>query len=486
MLFPFHKELSMRRFAFALLIFVSTLCAAQNNLSPALKEFVKVDSPTVAVTHVRVLDGTGAAGRDDQTIVISAGKISAIGPSASTPAPQGAQVVDGTGRTAIPGLVGMHDHLFYPMGGLVYGEMAFSFPRLYLANGVTTIRTTGSIEPYTDLELKKWIDAGKWIGPKMLVTGPYLEGKDAFIPQLHQIGSPQEARDMVDFWVAQGVTSFKAYNTLTREELGAAIQQAHKHNTKLTGHLCSITFPEAIALGIDDLEHGIEVDTEFAMDKKPDLCPDSAFSGQILAKVEVNDPRVQALIKDLVAHHVAITSTLPVFEDTVPGRPPLQARILDAMSPEARAHYLATRVRITTPKPGGPPSQEGHNFKLEMDFEHAFAKAGGLLLAGEDPTGIGGTLAGFGDQREVELLVEAGFTPAEAIHIATSNGAEYLSESDRIGTLAPGKQADIVLVKGDPSKNISEIENVELVFKDGVGYDSPKLIDSVRGLVGTR
>jgi len=476
----------MRRFAFALLIAVSTLCPAQNNLSPAIKEFVKVDSPTVALTHVRVLDGTGAAAREDQTIVISNGKISTIGPSASTSAPQGAQVVDGTGHTAIPGLVGMHDHLFYPMGGIVYGEMEFSFPRLYLASGVTTIRTTGSIEPYTDLELKKWIDSGKMIGPKMWVTGPYLEGKDAFIPQLHQIGSPQEAREMVDFWVAQGVTSFKAYNTLTREELGAAIQQAHKHNIKLTGHLCSVTFPEAIALGIDDLEHGIEVDTEFANDKKPDLCPDSAFSGQILAKVEVNDPRVQALIKDLVAHHVAITSTLPVFEDTVPGRPPLQARILDAMSPEARTNYLATRVRITTPKPGGPPSQEGHNFKLEMDFEHAFAKAGGLLLAGEDPTGIGGTLAGFGDQREVELLVEAGFTPSEAIHIATSNGAEYLGESERIGTLAAGKQADIVLIKGDPSKNISDIENVELVFKDGVGYDSPKLIDSVRGLVGIR
>ena len=152
------------------------------------------------------------------------------------------------------------------------------------------------------------------IGPKMWVTGPYLEGKDAFIPQLHQIGSPQEARDMVDFWVAQGVTSFKAYNTLTREELGAAIQQAHKHNIKLTGHLCSVTFPEAIALGIDDLEHGIEVDTEFAPDKKPDVCPDSAFSDQTLGNVEISDPRIQALIKNLVSHHVAVTSTLPVFE----------------------------------------------------------------------------------------------------------------------------------------------------------------------------
>jgi imidazolonepropionase-like amidohydrolase len=468
-------------------VFLLTICSfAQTNLSPALKEFVKVDSPNIALTHIRVVDGTGSAAREDQTILIANSKISAIGPSASTPAPQGVQVVDGTGRTAIPGLVGMHDHLFYPMGGFVYGEMAFSFPRLYLASGVTTIRTTGSIEPYTDLELKKWIDSGKMIGPKMWITGPYLEGKDAFIPQLHQIGSPQEARDMVDFWAAQGVTSFKAYNTLTREELGAAIEQAHKHHIKLTGHLCSVTFPEAIALGIDDLEHGIEVDTEFAADKKPDLCPDSAFSDQMLGNIEITDPRVQALIKNLVSHHVAITSTLPVFEPDACGRPPLEQRVLDAMSPEANKDYLARRVRICTPKPGAPNPTGAHNLKLEEAFEHQFSKAGGLLLAGEDPTGIGGTLAGFGDQREVELLVEAGFTPIEAIHIATANGAEFLGESERIGTLAQGKQADIVIIKGDPATNINDIQNVELVFKDGVGFDSSKLIDSVQGLVGIR
>ena len=475
----------MRKLAIILALSICT--SAQSNLSPEFREFLKVDAPTAALTHIRVLDGTGAAARDDQTIIISGGKITLIGPSASTPAPQGAQVIDSTGRTAIPGLVGMHDHLFYPAGGLVYHEMAFSFPRLYLANGVTTIRTTGSIEPYTDLELKKWIDSGKWIGPKMWVTGPYLEGKDAFIPQLHQIESPEKAREMVDFWVAQGVTSFKAYNTLTREELGAAIQQAHKHNIKVTGHLCSVTFPEAIALDIDDLEHGIAVDTEFDPKKKPDECPDGGYpADQELAKLSVSDPRIQALIKNLVSHHVAVTSTLPVFEQDVPGRPPLQPRVLDAMSADAKNQYLATRVRITTPKPGSPPAPWPAVFKLEMDFEHEFVKAGGMLLAGEDPTGIGGTLAGFADQREVELLVEAGFTPAEAIHIATSNGAEFLGESARIGTLASGKQADIVVVKGDPSQKISDIENVELVFKDGVGFDSPKLIESVHGLVGIR
>src|SRR5207245_3614564 len=121
-------------------------------------------------------------------------------------------------------------------------------------------------------------------------------------------------------------------------------------------------------------------------------------------------------------------------------------------------------------------------FKKEMEFERAFVKAGGTLLAGLDPTGMGGIVAGFGDQRELELLVEAGFTPLEAIHIATYNGAQYLGEADKVGTIAPGKQADLVVVKGDPSQKIEDIENVETVFKDGVGYDSAKLLESVRGL----
>jgi hypothetical protein len=124
--------------------------------------------------------------------------------------------------------------------------------------------------------------------------------------------------------------------------------------------------------------------------------------------------------------------------------------------------------------------------RKEMDFEVAFVRAGGLLLAGPDPTGNGGVLPGFGDQREIELLVEAGFTPVEAIQIATANGAAYLGQQDRIGSIAPGKQADLVLIKGDPSKNIGEIENVETVFKAGIGYDSARLIESVRGQVGIR
>lgn len=469
----------------------STLAAAQT-LSPGVKQFVRVDAPVVALEHVRVIDGTGASARENQTVVLANGNIQSISGTDEANVPKGAEILDLHGYSVIPGLIGMHDHMFYPMGNGVFGEMAYSFPRLYLAGGVTTIRTTGSLEPYTDLELKKQIDAGQIPGPKIHVTGPYLEGPGSFAVQLHQLTSPEDATKTVNYWIDEGVDNFKAYMFITPAELSAAIAAAHKRGVKVTGHLCSVGFREAVSLGIDDLEHGLLVDTEFFPDKKPGACPeDEADDMGFYAKLDVNSAPVRQTIADLVQHRVALTSTLPVFEVEIPGRPMVQSRVLDALSPEARAQFLSNKVRMadtarTQRLYKSDVSPMGAAFRHEMEFEREFAKEGGLLLAGLDPTGIGGVVAGFGDQREVELLVEAGFTPLEAIRIATYNGAQYVGDAGRVGTLAPGKHADLVVIKGDPSQKIEEIENVEIVFKDGVGYDSAKLIESVRGLVGSR
>ncbi len=480
----------MRKIALAVsyCLLLPSLCWSQAppKLSPEVRAFLKEDAPVVALTHVRVIDGTGTVPRTDQTLVIANGKITAMGDAASTKIPEGAKVLDLTGYTVIPGLVGMHDHMYYPAPGgppALYPEHAASFPRLYLAGGVTSIRTTGSVEPYSDLELKRAIDEGKMAGPKIHVTGPYLEGQGAFTLQMHQLKDAEDARRTVEFWIAQGVTSFKAYMNITSEELAAAVKAAHAHGIKVTGHLCSIGFREATALGIDDLEHGLLADTEFLPDKKPGECPNPATANKALLGLEVARGPILETIKDLVMHHVAVTSTLPVFETIVPNRAPLDPRVLDAMFPEARISYLRRRAMISD---GAAKSDWPALFKKELEFEREFVKQGGLLLAGLDPTGYGGVIAGFGDQREVELVVEAGFTPVEAIHIATSNGAEFLGELDRIGTLAVGKLADIVVIQGDPSANIKDIEKVEIVFKDGIGYDSAKLIESARGQVGLR
>jgi len=460
--------------------FCSLAAAAQGGQQ--VKDFIRVQSPIVALEHVRVIDGTGAASQPDQTIVISGGKITAIGRAGAVPVPPDANRMDMTGYSALPGLVGMHDHLFYPAGGGLYHDMPFSFPRLYLALGVTTIRTTGSMEPYTDLEIKKAIDAGKMPGPKMNATGPYMEGEGLPLLQVHLLSGPEDATRTVEYWFAEGSRSFKVYNFITRAELKAVIDAAHKHNIKVTGHLCSIGFREAAELGIDDLEHGLTVDTEFHPDKKPDVCPNPNQAAAAAAKLDVSGEQIQTTIKILIAKHVALTSTLPVFEQFVPSRPDVPLKVQEMLSDDARKAYLANRSRVVQNAQSPWPVM----FPKEMEFERAFVKAGGTLLAGLDPTGIGGIIAGFGDQRELELLVDAGFTPLEAIKIATLNGAQFLGEADHIGSLAAGKQADIMLVKGDPSAKIADIENVELVFKDGIGWDSKKLIDSVKGQVGIR
>jgi imidazolonepropionase-like amidohydrolase len=388
--------------------------------------------------------------------------------------------MDLTGSTVIPGLVGMHEHLFYPSGDNIstYNEQAFSFPRLYLASGVTTARTAGSLEPYTDLNVKKAIDAGRMPGPKMWITGPYLEGKGTFALQMHELTGPEDATRTVEYWVAEGATSFKAYMNISHAELKAAVDAAHKHGIKVTGHLCSIGFREAASIGIDNLEHGLLVDTEFHAGKQPDVCPNSSRSE--IAKLDLNSGPVLDMIADLVAHNVAITSTLAVFEAFDGSRPPLEKRFVDAVSPEAALSYLQSRASAR----GGPTAPALEELRKEMEFEYAFVKAGGLLMAGADPTGNGGALAGFADQRNIELLVEGGFTPVQAIQIATSNGAKFLGEQDRIGTIATGKAADLVVIDGNLATNIAAIRKVKMVFKDGAGYDPAKLLDSVKGAAG--
>jgi imidazolonepropionase-like amidohydrolase len=473
------------------LLTCGAVAAQTSTLSKEVQQFVRVQAPRIVLAHVRVIDGTGAPAIDDRNVVVENGKITAIQPGADVQKSDGTTVLDMRGYTVMPGIVGMHNHLFYIArpnidakrhfdNPALLPQMSFSAPRLYLAGGVTTMRTTGSVETYADLNLKHDIDAGKLPGPHIDVTGPYLEGASSYFMQMPHLAGPEQARQLVNYWADQGVTSFKAYMNLTRDELKAAIDAAHARGLKVTGHLCAITYKEAAELGIDDLEHGFQVNTEFDTGKKPDVCSDSD-GGETIAGMDPNGPEAKSLIETLVAHHVAVTSTLPVFEsDAGSGRPPVRQAALDAMSPQAREDFFLVRIPRSTP----PKIDLAATWTHELAMERAFVAAGGLLMSGPDPTGRGDVLPGFGDQRGIELLVEAGFTPVEAIKIATLNGAIYEGRDKEIGSIAAGKNADLVVIKGDPSKQISDIENVEIVFKDGVGYDSQKLLDSVRGRYG--
>ncbi len=471
-----------RLIAFVALLSVSPIARAQSTPSEQVRPFVSVDAPVIALTHARVIDGTGAPARADQTIIIERGLIRDVGDGARVTVPSGAMIMDATGKSVLPGLVMVHEHMFYPSGGgSVYNEQAFSFPRLYLAGGVTTARTAGNMAGYADLELKHAIDSGRTTGPSLDVTAPYLNGPGLPIYQVHALSGPADATQMVSHWADRGATSFKAYMHITRAELAAVVKEAHRRKLKVTGHLCSITFREAATIGIDNLEHGLVVASDFVRDKKPDECP-TANGGVTasLMSLDVNGEPIQSLIRYLVSKHVALTSTLTVFETFTPGRPQAPQGALDAMLPESRDQYTRRWTSIA----GQAGSPYATLFSKEMQFELAFFRAGGQLLSGTDPTGYGGVVAGYSNQRELELLVEAGLTPLEAIKVATLSGAQYLGRAERIGSITAGKRADLLVVNGDPSSRIADIEKLETVFKDGVGYDSAKLFASVKGQVG--
>jgi imidazolonepropionase-like amidohydrolase len=353
-------------------------------------------------------------------------------------------------------------------------------PKLYLASGVTTTRTTGSMSPYSEINLKRSIDAGNSSGPRMFITGPYLTGETG-VGGMQRLVTPEAARRTVAYWAEEGATWLKFYTTPSREVMGAAIDEAHKRGLKVTGHLCSVSFREAVALGIDNLEHGLFVNTDYDPAKQPDQCPSDAMAK--LATLDLSSAAVQQTFKDMVDHHVAMTSTLAIYETFVPNRPPLEQRNLDAMSADVRTEYLTARARLAEP---GAFAISPEIFKKAQQFEYAFVQAGGLLGAGVDATGNGGALPGFGDQRNFELLIESGFTPVQAIQIMTLNGAKVLGIDGKLGSIAVGKTADLVVIKGDPIATPAQIRNVVTVFKDGLGYDSVKMIESVRGLVGIR
>jgi len=451
--------------------------AQRPGLSALTRQFVSVDTALLALTNARVIDGTGAPAREGQTILVRDGRIAAVGASASLPVPPGAKVMDLAGKSVIPGLVMVHEHLYYPVGPGVYGNLTESFVRLYLAGGVTAMRTGGNMNGYGELNIKKAIDRGDKAGPWIDATAPYVNGPNPF-GQMRALATPAEARTFVDFWVDQGATSFKAYMQVSREVLGAAIQRAHERGVKVTGHLCSVTYREAAALGIDNLEHGFLAATDFVDGKQADNCPGQGRGQQTVNTVDINGAPFRTLVEELVRRRVALTSTLTIFETFVPGRPMPPG--VDVLLPELRDAYQRQHANVAR----NTQSIYTTLFPKAMAMEAAFFRAGGLLIAGTDPTGGGGVIAGYSNQRAVELLVEAGLTPLEAIRVGTLNGATYLGRADATGSVAVGKWADLVVVDGNPAERIADIRNVHLVFKQGIGYDPQKLINSVKGKVG--
>lgn len=448
---------------------------SQTSFSPQVKAFVDYDTALIAFTHCKLADVKNLKVLEDQTVLVRNGIITAVGNR--LPVPPGFTVIDLTGKSLLPGLVLLHEHMYYAdytpdFSYLNVKELPYTFPKLYLACGATTIRTTGSIEPYTDLNLKRDIDLGKMLGPSMDVTAPYLEGKGSIFPGMHELSGPEEAKAFVDFWAREGCTSFKGYMFINRATLKAAIDEAHALHLKVTGHLCAVTYREAAEMGIDQLEHGFSVASDFVPNKKEDAC--MLFAPPIAS---ADAPGVKDLIHFLVDKKVTVTSTLAVIYNMTTLDTTIRPEVLSAMSPDTRDLFLNVYNKMRNPAGNSAMLEE---FKMEK----MFSDAGGLLTVGTDPTGSGATLAGYGSQQSIELLTSAGFTPIEAIRIATLNGAKALGLSGKIGSIEPGKVADLVVIDGDISQDIHNIRKIVWVFKHGVGFDAQKIFASVKGEVG--
>lgn len=452
--------------------------AAAQRVAEPFRSLVAFDHPAVALTHVTVIDGTGGPARPDQTVLIRGERIEAVAATGSIELGDEVEVVDLSGHTVIPGLVGLHNHSYYTGGNGRAAQLSYSGSRMYLGAGVTTIRTTGARAPYEELNLKRAIEAGEVVGPTMFTTGPYLTGEQGS-GTMARLSGPESARRVVRYWSEEGVDWFKAYTWISRAELGAAIEEAHRHGVKVTAHLCSVGYREAVALGIDNLEHGLFANSEYAPNKEPDVCP-SGFR-DTYPDLDVNGPEVQATFREMIENDVGMTSTLVVYEISVAGRPPIDERVYEMLAPE-----IAEEVRaIAERRRAGEDAIDPALLAKAMEYERAFVEAGGVLGAGVDPTGYGAAPPGLGDQRNFELLLEAGFTTPQVVRIMSANGAKILGIDADVGTVEPGKVADLVVIRGDVEEK-GHIRDARYVFRHGVGWDSAALFDSVRGIVGIR
>lgn len=467
--------------------FFSASAFAQIKFSDETKKYIEYNDSITVFKNASIIDGKGNAAKPHQSIIISNGKISWVGDDAKVMIPKGANIIELNGKAIMPGLVMLHEHMYISAFSIAprypnLKQLAFTFPRLYLASGATTIRTCGSIEAYSDIRIKQDIDQGLLPGPSIELTAPYIEGKSARFPQMKENKTPEEAAAFVNYWADQGFTSFKAYIGVDKPTLKATIDAAHKRKLKVTAHLDAVTYQEAANMDIDNLEHGFFASTDFVFDKKENERPAAGIAYKLLGNLDTQSDSVKRFIQFLIDRKVGITSSLAVFEASTTIQPQPNEDAVTAMSPDTRDYYLKQLASIKSAK---APTDLDKAFAKNAKMEKLFYDMGGLLTVGTDPTGNGGTIAGFGNWRAIELLVEAdGFTPLEAIKIATQNGSIALGFEKIIGTIEIGKSADLLIIDGDPSKNISDIRKILYVFKNGVGYNSKKIFESVKGKVG--
>lgn len=439
-------------------------------LSDSLLPYIKHNEDLIVFTNVTVVDGTGKSLKQNQTVIIENGIFKDMGNDTDIKVPQNAKTINLKGKTIIPGIIGMHNHLHIPRFPDV-GDVA---AKLYLASGVTTIQTCGAASPYNELKLSNRIKDAKQVGPEIIPSAPFITGQGGN-PNMIIPRDTEHLKDTMKHWLDQGVKWFKVYRNTNPDDLKTIIEVAHNNQAKVRGHLCSITFEEATKLGIDAIEHGLNSTSDFRTNKDYGQCNGGR---EYMDDLIINSPKVKQLQQLMIDNKVLLTSTVSIYEASIPNRAFADKRTIKVMSPFLQNQYKERRASFDKQM---NDSIRNNRLKRIMEFEYQFYKMGGLLCAGVDAGRH--VLPGFGDQRNYELLIEAGFSTEETIQIMTGNGAKALERQD-IGTIRVGKRADFVILNGNLENDATTIKNVEIVFKEGVGYNSKKIIEGITGKFG--
>ena len=423
-------------------------------------KFVLYDQNELVLQNARIVDVIKGIVLEGYSISIVDGKIKHIERTDKLQFPKTAKIIDLTGKTILPGLVMLHEHMNYNTGAAIWNFQPVSFPKLFLAAGVTTLRTAGAENPMYDLNLKKQIDRGRLVGPRMFVTGPMFNDESGGFLGDFVLSNYEEGRKATAFWAEKGCTSFKVYSEIGKEALKGVIDEAHARGLMVTGHLGKMPCTEAASLGIDNIEHSFgscSADLNLAWDK----------SWKISAE--------QQEVKDLVAHLISkkVTLTVTPFSDSDFGNPAL----LEYLSMDERKRI---ENYIKDPPPFLPKES---NDKQLRPLEKLFIKSGGKVVLGADAADCG-LLPGFQNHNVMVTMVKSGWTPFEVIKMATIDGAKFLKAETEFGSINIGKSADLIIIAGKPDETMEDIKNVELVFHKGVGYDSKALRERVKGLVG--
>jgi imidazolonepropionase-like amidohydrolase len=415
------------------------------NLAKVAAGFTAQTPSVVAIVAGRLIDGTGKPAIENSVVILKDGRIAAAGTASSTPVPDGAQIIDAHGKSVLPGLWEMHAHFEQVEWGSIY-----------LATGVTTARDVGNEREFI-VAARDAIAAGHGIGPRLVMAG-VVDGSGPFALGVIRVDTPAQAREQVQKYKAAGFQQIKIYSSVKPEILKVVTAEAHRLGMTVTGHIpFGMNAIQGIEDGMDQINHVEYLTAVMADPKSQTIDPDAA--------------NVKYVIKLLLEHHIVVDPTLALMEViTHPTAKPISAF-------EPGILRVAPELREGLETMGMPPQKaEGSAaaFRAMFATVRLLHQAGVPIVAGTDQT-----VPGFSLDRELELYVQAGFTPMEAIQAATLVPARALGMEKDSGTIEAGKRADVILVDGNPLENISDIRKVSAVFAAGRMYQPAALWTSV-------